>query len=215
MARVVIFLFLAVVIGIALAEAYRIVPGPEATLLKILIFHSVLAVGILFTWRKHCFSLPSSIKSYAQRIEWFPSLFLILAIGCAFTISLMIGDPEVGSYGYNVFWVVVWAPIVEELVFRKGFGSFFRRNLSPWQGGYISASLFAFVHSQPTLSRLLAGEAGIPLGPFLLGLVCETIFAMRGRILPCMVFHGLCNLSGYLFAAHDARWLKWLDILYI
>ena len=122
--------------------------------------------------------------------------------------------PPTTGLAVPLAWIL-WIPPAEELVFRAGVGRLFRRLAggSPW-AAWFSALTFALVHAGPTLARLLAGQVGAPLGPFLLGLACEALLAASGRLLPAVALHAACNATAAVFAAGDARWLDWLGFLY-
>jgi membrane protease YdiL (CAAX protease family) len=105
--------------------------------------------------------------------------------------------------------------VVEEIVYRGVFGVALRRRLGgPW-GAWLSAVLFAFMHTQPTLARLGAGAVGLPLGPFLLGLLTELTMAASGSLWPGVLLHAACNATPWIFAWGDPRWFTWLAALYL
>lgn len=81
-------------------------------------------------------------------------------------------------------------------------------------GAWLSATLFALVHTAPTIIHLSEGRFGLPLGPFLLGLSCEFLFTMTGRLMAVVALHAACNSTALLFSLGDDRWLNWLDFLY-
>lgn len=114
----------------------------------------------------------------------------------------------------EILVIVLWVPVCEEVVFRGVFSTGLRARLGPWLGGYLSALLFALVHSDASLVGWLEGRAGIPLGPFLLGLACELVYARTGTIAATIALHAACNTTGPIFAIADERWLMWLGLLY-
>lgn len=109
----------------------------------------------------------------------------------------------------------LWIPVVEEIVYRVGFGAGLRRFMGPLVGGYWTAVCFSLAHSVPTLDRLLSLQWSLPLGPFLLGLACEWVYQKsRRRIFAPIILHSACNLTSVVFSAADSRWLDWLAPLY-
>lgn len=204
---------LAAVSAIALAELYaplRPVFGP--TWLAPAVVHSVLACVVLLLVHRRGELKPiltvDSLKPYL------PALGILVAVGGMILISRQVGEPTASSATVPWAWIL-WIPVVEELVFRVGLGDAFRRVAgSPLWGSWFSAVAFALVHADPTLSRLSHGEIGLPLGPFLLGLLCEAVYVKSGRILPAVLLHAVCNGTAALFAMGDARWLEWLGFLY-
>ena len=85
---------------------------------------------------------------------------------------------------------------------------------SSW-ASYFSVFVFSFVHSMPTLLRISLLEVGVPLGPLLLGGICEILYQKTGRLLPCILFHAICNFSVVLYSMIDPRWLSWFEGLYL
>lgn len=140
----------------------------------------------------------------------------VIVLGVVFLTAgsrLFAGPAESISIDIEPAWIL-WVPLVEEIVFRVGIGSSLRRLGSPLWAIWFSALVFAMAHGAPTLSRLAAGEVGVPLGPFLLGLLCEALYLKTGRLLPIVALHAACNATPLLFALLDARWLEWLGFLY-
>lgn len=109
-------------------------------------------------------------------------------------------------------WLVPWA---EEIFFRGGIGSLYRRILPGIAGLWLSAATFALAHAGITLANLLQGQVGLPLGPFLLGLLCESVYFLSGSLLPAIAVHASANATVAVFQLLDPRWLDWLGILYI
>ncbi len=58
-------------------------------------------------------------------------------------------------------------------------------------------------------------QLAVPLGPLLLGLACEGLYLISGRLTAAVALHAACNASGWIFAALDERWLDWLQHLYL
>ena len=89
---------------------------------------------------------------------------------------------------------LLWIPVVEECVFRKGVGSWLRQQSgSVFWGSYLSVLLFSFLHVSPTVRHLMEGKMGFPLGPLLLGAVCEFLYVSTGKLGPGIFFHAICN----------------------
>ena len=113
----------------------------------------------------------------------------------------------------HIAWVF-WIPVVEELVYRVAIGSLFRNVGGVFFGGYVSAMVFAFVHTMPTYDKLIAGQVGIPIGPFVLGICCESLLIVSDRVGPSIALHMACNATVPIFLWLDSRWLNWFEILY-
>src|SRR5690606_2634558 len=91
-------------------------------------------------------------------------------------ISGFWGEPRRVSSHPEAFIFIVIVPLLEEIVFRLGFGEFFRRKAGDLWGAYFSALLFALVHTLPTPANLFSLQIGLPLGPFLLGIINERLY---------------------------------------
>jgi membrane protease YdiL (CAAX protease family) len=109
---------------------------------------------------------------------------------------------------------ILWIPFVEELVFRAGIGAALQKYAPGIWGMWFSALIFAWVHTSPSLSGLLAGQMGLPLGPFFLGIICEYLRVAGGSLVPAIIFHMVCNSTVVAFTLVDPRWMDWLSWLY-
>lgn len=142
--------------------------------------------------------IPASLRSYMlfrwmQDKPWAGYLpgFLVLLVAWswmrgALSMSIAISNMQLAA--------LIWVPVVEEWVFRKGVGSWLRQySGSVFWGSYLSVLLFSFLHASPTLSHLLEGRIGFPLGPLLLGAACEFLYVSTGKLGPGIFFHAICN----------------------
>lgn len=173
--------------------------------------NGVLAVIIfLISSQKQVFGLS------ALKLRFFyPAIALIVGVLGLCGLSRMFGGATTVASHPDAWAFIVIIPLVEEVVFRIGFGAFFRRYAGVLWGAYFSALLFALVHVLPTPEKLMTLQIGLPLGPFLLGLCTEWIYAKSSRLLPIYAFHAACNGTVFLFQHFDARWLDWLGLFYI
>lgn len=138
---------------------------------------------------------------------------LILALMASlFSRWVIHGAPQPLPAG-ELAWIL-YVPLVEEIVFRGGITSVFSRFAPHIWAAWFSSMTFALVHADPTASRLMMGKVGLAIGPFLLGLSCEVLVRLTGRLLPGILFHAACNATVWIFAKIDPRWLDWLGILY-
>jgi len=161
-------------------------------------------------------------KLYAPvALRWFtPPLVLLGLCGClAWMSRQMVAVAPVAavvSQSISVPWAwLVCVPIAEELVFRAGIGQILARLAPRLWAAWFSAAIFALAHAQPTISHFVAGQVGLAVGPFLLGLACEALVAASGSILPGILLHAACNATVVVFQTVDARWLEWLKFLYL
>ncbi|WP_240418932.1 CPBP family intramembrane glutamic endopeptidase [Paenibacillus periandrae] len=102
--------------------------------------------------------------------------------------SQIITDDLIQNYLVMPFYVVVVAPIVEEIVYRKIiFGYFNNKNLF-WVGSIVSSSIFAIGHF--SLSNISAY--------FITGLILCYIYKKSGTIVTAMLIHSALNYISIL-----------------
>ncbi len=213
---------LTIVLAALMAELYKNLGGwsPEAWLTAATL-NSAFAIIVVVFWQ---LSKAGNFDLLRLRLLdsinfWWgagPALVIAAASFVAVGASQLIGMPTSSGVfsGSSLAWVL-WIPIIEEIVFRGAFGSFFRTKFGLLTGAWFSALLFALVHGQPTLANILAGKVGVPLGPFLLALICEFLVYKTGRLWPAVAFHAACNSTPIIFGYFDDRWLKRLGMLYL
>lgn len=171
-------------------------------------FHSLLALLIL--------TRPSPYP--ASRGPW---LYLVGPATLIVLGSVVLALSFRGAYRPTWAWseqdlgtwlgTIVWVPIVEEIVYRRGLGGFLRARLGQWTGLYLASLLFALAHG-------LRFEGGLPapaIGPFLLGVACELIYWRCRSIWGAIAFHAACNATPLIFLWLDPRWLDRLRMLYL
>ncbi|MGE0171140.1 MAG: lysostaphin resistance A-like protein [Oligoflexales bacterium] len=157
----------------------------------------------------------ASFRMTGAQVAWFlPSLSFLAVIGVAALVSRFVGSPTGQPLSNTWVALVLWVPAVEEIVYRGAFGRAFRKLGGPFWGGYFSALFFSLMHTLPTWDRVLALQIGLPLGPLLLGIICEYLYFKSGRILVPIAFHAVANFSVVVFSLSDSRWFAWLDFLY-
>lgn len=192
--------------------------------------HSVIAVVLALRWwsgrvrgAAFAFGIESSqlnaFQSASPTLLGARAFFPAMAIGLG-AVLLALGSATYGGRvtsavpAEQIAWVL-WIPIVEEWVYRVGAGYYFRSRLGLMAGSYLSALVFSLMHSQPTLAHFASFQVGLPLGPLLLGAICEVIYMKSGKILPAILFHMICNATPAIFATIDIRWLSWLKVVYL
>ena len=172
---------------------------------------SILILGYLHISKRKWLDL-FNIKDRS----YYYAAFVIFSLTCFLLILGALKGIEIkGLPMGQLLLMVSIVPFFEEIVFRVGFGSYFRKIGGFLGGAYFSALLFAYAHSMPTIEGLQAGIINIPLGPFLLGLICEYLFFTSKSILPGVSFHIACNTTAVLF--YQKEWFayyKWFLLLY-
>jgi membrane protease YdiL (CAAX protease family) len=177
----------------------------------IAVVNTVLGLVFLVARQRWQLDVPSRVRPWL----WFlPSLLFLLIVLLAPTISRNFGSPTVQSPAPYWLAFVLWVPVVEELVFRGLIGRVMRRLGSPLWAGYFSALTFALMHTLPTWESMLAFKMGLPVGPLVLGGICEYLYYKSGKIVVPMLFHAVANFSVVVFSMMDSRWFDWLNFLY-
>lgn len=106
-------------------------------------------------------------------------------------------------------------PFVEEVVFRGGISALLDRVQPSGWSGYFSAMVFSLAHASPSLDNWLSLKVGLPLGPFLLGLVCEYLARRTKSLLPSIAFHCACNSTVIIFNQWSPGWFDRLSAFYL
>ena len=207
-------ILLCVVTAVALAELYLPFKGQFAEpWLAPAWVHTALAllvVGLVAKRREL-----GEVFGKAPLVAYLPAVLVLFGAGLLVIVSRQFGSATPRPTAVTPWAWLFWVPIVEELVFRVGLGTAFRRiGRSVVWGSWFAALAFALVHADPTIEHLRLGQLGLPLGPFLLGLACEALYVKTGRILPSMTLHAACNATALVFAFGDERWHNWLGFLY-
>lgn len=144
-----------------------------------------------------------------------PAIVVFFGALALVSLSSMFGTPLHGEWSWVQLTWLLWIPLIEEIVFRVGVGNGLRRIGGILWGSYFSALVFSLVHLHPTVQRVAAGEIGVALGPFLLGLCCEGMWCRTRRLGPIIAFHAACNATALVFTLGDKRWMEWLRWLYL
>lgn len=102
-------------------------------------------------------------------------------------------DIDAGNPVLMVFSVVVFGPLVEEILFRGMIFGKLRRAFSFWPSAVISAVLFGVFH--------LNLVQGIYAGVF--GLALAYIFEKTETLWGCYLLHALFNMSSYIISGYE------------
>lgn len=213
-------LFLALLVSIALAEIYQYTAKfIQPSWLAAAIVHSVLSIILLrFLLTKESTLPPKNkISFYFQSHKispYLPGIILITLPILAVTLSSFFGNTQYSPIKIDQWAWVIWVSIIEEIVFRYGIGGFFRKKIGIFWGAYISIFIFSFVHSSPTIENILNAKVGLPLGPLLLGILCEVLYIHTGKLSSSILLHAAGNGSIIIFSIFDSRWLSWLQFFY-
>jgi membrane protease YdiL (CAAX protease family) len=188
--------------------------------LGVALFHTFLSLIVVIVWLRQgnlrlylALAPTAGLLGSVRSPLWFyaPSVLVLVAAVAAASLSAVTGGPvRIEPDWLSQAAFILWIPVIEETVFRGGVSGVIGRYAPGIWGIWFSALIFAWVHSMPTFSQM----AGVPLGPFLLGLICEYLRRAGGSLVPAIIFHMICNSTVVIFSLGDARWMSWLRLLY-
>lgn len=186
--------------GVAIPPLYKYIVGKNENNVIIITsaVYSVILL-IIFIKKKWCILSPN----YMQSKPWDIFLWTALVgfgtiIPAAFLDSIIPNLPNVvadkisgiikNDYGY--FTLCIFAPFVEEMIFRGSvLKMLLRINKHKWGAIAISALIFSLMHMNP---------AQMPYA-FIAGLFLGWLYARTGSILPGVVFHWVNNTTVFIF----------------
>ncbi len=210
------------VTAIGLAEFYNLlqIALVEEPWIAAATANTILALAVLVYLK---FKLPSpQVPKYIgvqlgrfSPLGYLPALLVISFAVTASLVSRHFGTPRSAGISFSQLAWITWIPVVEELVFRVGIGNFFRNRWPFVLATYLAVLTFSLAHSLPTIDRILSLEISAPLGPLVLGIFCELIYVVSGKISHAIALHSACNATVVIFSILDARWLDWLGLLYL
>lgn len=217
----IVLIFAAVASSFILGTFYRTLSQMFSPIwIGVAVFHTILSLVIVVAMirrrelRARFSVVPDTgmIGSVRPLAFYLPSLVVLAAALTAAVLSTVTG----GQIRIEPDWIsqlafVLWIPIVEEIVFRGAISGITEKYAPGVWGLWFSALIFAWVHSMPTI---YGPVTGVPLGPFLLGLICEYLRRAGGTLVPAVIFHMVCNSTVVIFSLLDARWMNWLQLLY-
>lgn len=137
-------------------------------------------------------------------LGWLVSIPISAGLGLIVSLVESSGETEPGSgpQGYPLFepppsgtwgllWLdtlslIVWAPVVEEVVYRGALYRYFRPWIRPWGAAVATSALFGLVHPYTT-----AGLVQVAI----LGLVLAALREWRGSLIAPITCHFLHNAS--------------------
>lgn len=204
--------------GIVLTEIYKVVGSMLGEdWLGAAVVNSILSVCFLSRRFEPSMTqnLPLSRKLKNAYLAFIPA-----AVVCFGSLLLAIitkqWSPDEGSLpiSWHQYLWVLWIPIIEEICFRRGFGSIFKGMIGPFWGSYLSVLFFSFMHSAPSFDAVIHGQFGLALGPLLLAIICEYLYQASRRLMPAIALHAACNLTVLIFSYFNPSWLDRLNFLY-
>lgn len=180
------------------------------------------SAGALLIWR--FYKMPFAVAGPVA-LAWlwkFLRTYPYLPAGSLAGGTMIIGGiaaQETGPLGsifnLDVLALVFFVPIVEEVFYRKGLGSYLVGRFGPGWGIYWSGFFFSWMHFHPTFERLAELNVGLFLGPLLLGWCCEALVRASGSIKPAIVLHIVANATVPFFETVAPDLLERLSLFYL
>ena len=125
-----------------------------------------------------------------------------------------------GPLAWQLIGSIVFVPLAEEVLFRGALTNIlFHYSLAPrWLVSYLSALTFSLLHQQISFNMLRDGALLVPIGPFILGLLCEYLTVRSGSLFYAVCAHGISNALVACLAAKfpemTAATISWLYQLF-
>ncbi len=161
----------------------------------------ILVLSWLF-WRGWRPVLVWNLKIGLMTFGFFALYFSILSV---FEIFLRFSSISIPQHIYqgsamSVFVLqIVLAPVFEELFFRDYLTRAFYRQFHRWTMAIIFSSAF-----------FMLGHFSLYPGALILGVINAILFVKLGSLWPCIIFHGVSNLSWYFLPSLFPALFQWL-----
>ena len=207
-----LFFFVFTSLAIRLFYSFSAQYLPYAVIVNIAMVNTFLVVALVLYKRPPLFIMNSKIVNSLA-----PSLLIVL--GSLLLCFISSGRLEINrSVDLNtdmLLLTVLLIPVVEELLYRHYLACVTRDHKSRLWSMYLSGLFFCMNHCLINFESFLDNLLVFPLGPFLMGVICEALVLYSESVLGAIAFHSVCNLTVYLFLVYDSRWLEWLSYLYL
>ena len=147
--------------------------------------------------------------------------FIPAVVALVGSSAMAIVFPSEGRFslaGQNLGFLIASStviPVFEEVVFRGGVSRILSKAHPGVWSGYFSALVFSAAHTTPSFARVLSLQVGVPLGPFLLAVICEFLVRRTNSLLPAIAFHCACNSTVLIFQWWSPGWLDHLSAFYL
>jgi membrane protease YdiL (CAAX protease family) len=206
---------------VAVAQLYQsaidaLPSWPSWTAILVVNIGFTIVLGMLFGNRM----MPYLSKRCLKPSEFYPAFFVVVATFVLVTATFLLEpaelqsqSPQMGDQAFLLASITV-IPVVEEILFRGFLLKFVSQKFTEWMSIYIVAVVFGFMHSLPTLQRVMSFEIGVPLGAFLLGLITGYMVRKGKNLWPAIAFHCACNATVLLFGYFAPVWMQRLSLLY-
>ncbi|MCX6117242.1 MAG: CPBP family intramembrane metalloprotease [Proteobacteria bacterium] len=180
--------------------------------LNVLIINMVIGILSLLFIR----SIREQFQKFAKGFRYYVPGLIVL-FGSLF-LAIMFRSPSVSGDRHELYFSlfsITLIPIFEEIVYRGLVFELLANQMKSHWRIYIGAIIFSFVHTMPTFAHLVRMEIGLPIGPFLLGLVCGWLVDKSGSLWPAIVFHCAGNCTVLIFSWLSPDWLDKLSVFYL
>ena len=132
-------------------------------------------------------------------VSIFTSLIVSTVFGPDQSINQQGIDSAIGSEPLQMFFaIVIFAPIVEELLFRGCFYRSFSSKMPIHVAAIISAILFGMIHILEGIITMNFRDMAFILVYGSMGLVFVKVYDETQSIVPCIIVHSLYNVISFL-----------------
>lgn len=185
--------------------------------LSVVTSNLLITLCIAFFCRKRLWNV---ITKHPLRLSGFlPGLFILLGSGViALFTRIFFQDltPRFFSaFSLAALLSLTLVPVMEEVMFRFFLTRVIGSYSSPILAAYLSMIVFAAAHSLPVFQLSDIALISVPLGPLMMGGICEWLFFRYKNLVYPIFFHASANSTVFIFSLIDKRWLEWLKLLYL
>ena len=90
--------------------------------------------------------------------------------------------------------ILLWVPVIEEVVFRLGLGTLLRSHCSRYFiACYGTALVFALLHGLSVMPWEITRIINLGVGPFILSIVSDVLYRQWGSLSLSIILHACCN----------------------
>ncbi|VYU53531.1 CAAX amino terminal protease self- immunity [Clostridium tertium] len=132
------------------------------------------------------------VKNIAIYAVLFQVIVILIQIIISTGISTIFPSDEIIKLEYESYmyfiWAIIFAPIIEEIIFRQGLYGLLKKKISLKKAMVIASIIFGVIHIQP-ITIIFA---------FFAGYNCCLIYEKYKTIIAPIIFHSVCNAIGLI-----------------
>lgn len=154
------------------------------------------------------------------RLTGFLPGFMLLFGSCSIALVTRLFFQDItprffSAWSYAALLSLTLVPVIEEVMFRFFLTRFIGHFSSSIMASYLSVIVFAAAHGLPVYEWSDIALVSVPLGPLLMGGICEWLFYRYKNLVYPIFFHACANSTVFVFSLIDKRWLEWLKLFYL